>query len=158
MNARSKSSSSGSERSVAMAGPSRSSIRSASPAFSQYFLATEVHSALMSQHNRLPPSASPLAMQIEEYPVKVPISIEAAAPATWVSNVMRVLCSGAIARLVSFGKRSAVSFASSRRTASGGLLCAVRYALRWRLICSVRRVMGQRYSHDLGAREVVELL
>ena len=62
--------------------------------------------------------------------MKVPISIAEAAPAIWVSSVMSVPCSGAIARLVSFGNRSAVSFASSRRTASGGLLCAVRYALR----------------------------
>ena len=48
----------------------------------------------------------------------------------WVSSVMSVPCSGGMARLVSFGYTSAVSFASSRRTASGGLLCAVRYALR----------------------------
>ena len=109
-----------------MAGPSRSSIRSARPAFSQYFLATEVHSSLMSQHTSRPPSANPRAMQIEEYPVKVPISMADAAPAIWVSRVMSVPCSGAIARLVSFGNSSAVSFASSRRTASGGLLCALR--------------------------------
>ncbi len=49
-----------------MAGPSRSSIRSARPAFSQYFLATEVHSSLMSQHSSVPPAVSPLAMQMEE--------------------------------------------------------------------------------------------
>jgi hypothetical protein len=51
---------------VSRAGPSRSSIRSARPAFSQYFLATEVHSSLMSQQISLPPVASPRAMQIEE--------------------------------------------------------------------------------------------
>jgi hypothetical protein len=66
MNARSNSSVSGSERRVSMAVPSRSSIRSARPAFSQYFLATEVHSSLMSQQISLPPSARPRAMQIEE--------------------------------------------------------------------------------------------
>ncbi len=44
-------------------------------------------------------------MQIEEYPVKVPISIADTAPASWVSNVMRVPCSGAIARPVSLGKQ-----------------------------------------------------
>ena len=52
--------------SVSMAGPSRSSIRSTRPAFSQYFLATEVHSALMSQHSSVPLGKSPRAMQIEE--------------------------------------------------------------------------------------------
>jgi hypothetical protein len=62
--------------------------------------------------------------------VKVPISIAVVAPASWVTSVMKVPCSGAMARLVSYGNRSAVSFASSRRTASGGLLCALRYALR----------------------------
>ena len=66
MKARSNISSTGSERSVSMAGPSRSSIRSDRPAFSQYFLATEVHSSLMSQHSRCPPGAMPRAMQIEE--------------------------------------------------------------------------------------------
>ena len=74
--------------------------------------------------------------------MNVPISIAELAPDSWVSSVMSVPCSGAICRPVSFGNSSAVSLASSRRTASGGLLCAVRYALRWRLICSVRRVMG----------------
>ena len=49
-----------------MAGPSRSSMRSVRPAFSQYFLATEVHSSLMSQHSSRPPAASPRAMQTEE--------------------------------------------------------------------------------------------
>ena len=58
--------------------------------------------------------------------MKVPISIAEAAPVSWVSSVMSVPCSGAMARPVSFGNRSAVSFASSRSTASGGLLCAVR--------------------------------
>ena len=62
--------------------------------------------------------------------MKVPISMADAAPASWVSSVIRVPCSGGMARPVSNGNRSAVSFASSRRTASGGLLCAVRYALR----------------------------
>ncbi len=62
--------------------------------------------------------------------MKVPISMAETAPANWVNRVISVPCSGAMARLVSFGNRSAVSFASSRRTASGGLLCAVRYALR----------------------------
>ena len=66
MKARSNSSWSGSDASVSMAGPSRSSIRSASPAFSQYFLATEVHSSLMSQHSSVPPGSSPRAMQIDE--------------------------------------------------------------------------------------------
>jgi len=66
MNARSNVSSPGSERSVSMAGPSRSSIWSASPAFSQYFRATEVHSSLMSQHSSRPPGARPRAMQMEE--------------------------------------------------------------------------------------------
>ena len=66
MNARSNVSSSGSERSVSMAGPSRNSMRSCRPAFSQYFLATEVHSSLMSQHSNRPPEGSPRAMQMEE--------------------------------------------------------------------------------------------
>ncbi len=74
--------------------------------------------------------------------MKVPISMAEEAPATWASNVISVPCSGAMARLVSFGNSSAVSLASSRRTASGGLLCAVRYAFRWRLICSVRCAMA----------------
>ena len=130
MNARSNISSSGSERSVSMAGPSRSSIRSDRPAFSQYFLATVVHSSLMSQHSSRPPAARPRPMQIEEYPVKVPTSTAETAPVSWVSSVISVPCSGAMARPVSVGNSSAVSFASSRRTASGGLLCAVRYALR----------------------------
>ena len=62
--------------------------------------------------------------------MNVPISIADVTPVSWVSRVMRVPCSGAICSPVSFGNSSAVSFASSRRTASGGLLCAVRYALR----------------------------
>jgi len=62
--------------------------------------------------------------------VNVPISMADAAPATCVSSVISVPCSGAMARPVSFGNRSAVSFASSRSTGSGGLLCAHRYALR----------------------------
>jgi hypothetical protein len=75
MNARSNSSSPGSERSVSMARPSRSSIRSVRPAFSQYLRATSVHSSLTSQHSSRPPGGRPRAMQIEEYPVKVPISM-----------------------------------------------------------------------------------
>jgi hypothetical protein len=66
MNAMSNCSVPGSARSVSMAGPKRSSILSARPAFSQYFLASEVHSSLMSQQVRWPSSASPRAMQIEE--------------------------------------------------------------------------------------------
>ena len=62
--------------------------------------------------------------------MNVPISIAEAAPASWVSNVMSVPCSGAMARPISVGNSSTVSIASSRSTASGGLLCAVRYALR----------------------------
>jgi hypothetical protein len=51
---------------------------------------------------------------------------------------MNVPCSGAICSPVSFGYSSAVWLASSRNTASGGLL----YALRRRLICSLRRAVG----------------
>ena len=90
--------------------------------------------------------------------MKVPISMAETAPVSWVSSVMSVPCSGAMARPISVGNSSTVSFASSRRTASGGLLCAVRYALRWRLICSERCAMGQRYRYGLGVREVGALL
>jgi hypothetical protein len=44
-------------------------------------------------------------MQIEEYPVKVPISMAEVAPASWVSRVISVPCSGAIARPISLGNR-----------------------------------------------------
>ncbi len=77
--------------------------------------------------------------------MNVPISMPVAAPQSWVSRVMNVPCSGEICRPASVGNRNSVSLASSRSMASGGLLCAVRYALRWRLICSVRRLMTQRY-------------
>ena len=62
--------------------------------------------------------------------MNVPTSTAETAPVSWVSRVMSVPCSGAMARSVSWGNSSAVSFVSSRRTASGGQLCAVRYALR----------------------------
>ena len=54
--------------------------------------------------------------------MKVPISIAERAPVSWVISVMKVPCSGAICRPASFGNRSAVSLASSRSTASGGLV------------------------------------
>ena len=58
--------SAGNDPIVPRAGPSRRSIRSSRPAFSQYFRATEVHSSLMSQQISFPPGGSPRAMQIEE--------------------------------------------------------------------------------------------
>jgi hypothetical protein len=126
MNATSNASPPGSARSVSSAGPSRSSIRSVSPALSQYFLATDVHSSLTSQLSSRPPGASPRAMQIEEYPVNVPTSTPARARLSRVSRVSSVPISGATWRVTEFGKRSAVSVASSRSTGSGGVLCAVR--------------------------------
>ncbi len=103
MNATSKASSRGSARSVSSAAPRRSSIRSASPAFSQYLRATEVHSSLTSQHSSRPPAPSPRAMQIDEYPVNVPTSIPRRARLSLVSSVSSVPISAATCRWISFG-------------------------------------------------------
>jgi hypothetical protein len=103
MNATSNASSAGSARSVPSAGPSRSSIRSVSPAFSQYLRATDVHSSLMSQDSSQPSAPSARAMQMEEYPVKVPISMPRRAPLSLVSSVSSVPISGATWRVTSFG-------------------------------------------------------
>ena len=56
----------GSEVMVSRAGPSRRSIRPSTRAFAQYFLATDVHSSLLSQQISFPPGRSPLAIQTEE--------------------------------------------------------------------------------------------
>ncbi len=70
--------------------------------------------------------------------MNVPISIADRAPISRVRMVMNVPCSGAIGRDTSPGYHSAVSCASSRRMASGGELCAQRYAFMCMLICSLR--------------------
>ncbi len=70
--------------------------------------------------------------------MKVPISSADRAPISRVRIVMNVPCSGAIGRDTSPGYHSAVSCASSRRIASGGVLCAHRYALMCMPICSLR--------------------
>lgn len=62
--------------------------------------------------------------------MNVPISIPFRAPASCTSSVINVPCSGAICSPDSVGNRYSVSLASSRRIASGGVLCAVRYAFR----------------------------
>jgi hypothetical protein len=56
----------GNEATVSRARPSRRSTRPSTPAFSQYILATDVHSSLMSQQISFPPGISPRAMQIAE--------------------------------------------------------------------------------------------
>ncbi len=65
-------------------------------------------------------------MQIDEYPVKVPISMARLAPVSWVSKVMKVPCSGPICIPAADGKAAAVSAASCRSTSSGAALCATR--------------------------------
>ena len=89
----------------------------------QYLRATDVHSSLTSQQVRWPPSARPRAMQIEEYPVKVPISRARRAPVRRASIVIRVPCSGPICMPAASGQLAAVSAASCSSRSSGLALC-----------------------------------
>ena len=74
MKAKSTCVSSARARSVWMAGAITRSIRSETPAASQWRLAMAVHSSETSQQSRRPPSGRALAMASEEVPVKVPTS------------------------------------------------------------------------------------
>jgi len=120
-----------------VAGPSRSSIRSASPARFQYSRATDVHSSLTSQHSSRPPSVRPRATQIAEYPVKVPTSTALAAPTSLASSVMNVPWSGPICMPASEPNIRSVCSASSVSISSGGVLCASTYSCSASLSCSL---------------------
>ena len=66
MKAKSNCAASGSARRLSAAGPSRSSMRSETPAFAQYRRATLVHSSLTSRQSSRPPGASPRAIESAE--------------------------------------------------------------------------------------------
>lgn len=96
-------------------------MRSATPARSQYRRAVPVHSSLTSHASSRPPGASPRAMQIEEYPVKVPTSTACRVPVSFTSSVSSVPWSWLICIRALSGSSRRVSAARSRSTSSAGV-------------------------------------